>query len=528
MSWSNANLLANQLHDALIDFDWLATNEIVVKLIQSIRVGSEPFPADSARRMLNELRRKRRFSAMEQLAEALLLSGVSASRIERQFAQSLIDQGKFGAALFVLRHMLADPQTPFGEKAEALGLTGRLWKQWYLNPGPNPGMGAGPANDTCLRNAIGAYAEAWNTDRSQNYWQGINVCALVARAERHGIHVPGQPESKVIAAEVKQILSSLNDGNVSAFAVASALEVCVALNDYEGAVARLGEYVRCADADAFEIASTLRQFREVWELEELTPPGSAILPVLRSALLKREGGDVVFRPDQMQSDVKAASKLVKDTSFEAVLGQDGFQTLSWYKLGLDRCASVARIETKAGKPFGTGWLIKGEDIRESLRGATLLITNKHVLSPARDGARYPIPGTTATAMLPGESIANFQVLETRIPILGEAVWTSDDFVLDATIVRLESVPAAVKPLELEPVAVTMQKPPSRVYVIGHPGRRDLEFSMQDNLMLACDDKLVHYRAPTESGSSGSPVFEDQNWQVIALHHGGGPATRKLD
>ncbi len=32
---------------------------------------------------------------------------------------------------------------------------------------------------------------------------------------------------------------------------------------------------------------------------------------------------------------------------------------------------------------------------------------------------------------------------------------------------------------------------------------------------------VHYRAPTEGGNSGSPVFESEAWQVIALHHKGG-------
>ena len=32
---------------------------------------------------------------------------------------------------------------------------------------------------------------------------------------------------------------------------------------------------------------------------------------------------------------------------------------------------------------------------------------------------------------------------------------------------------------------------------------------------------VHYRAPTEGGSSGSPVFNALMWEVIALHHMGG-------
>ena len=32
---------------------------------------------------------------------------------------------------------------------------------------------------------------------------------------------------------------------------------------------------------------------------------------------------------------------------------------------------------------------------------------------------------------------------------------------------------------------------------------------------------VHYFAPTEGGNSGSPVFDDSGWRVIALHHSGG-------
>jgi V8-like Glu-specific endopeptidase len=69
-------------------------------------------------------------------------------------------------------------------------------------------------------------------------------------------------------------------------------------------------------------------------------------------------------------------------------------------------------------------------------------------------------------------------------------------------------------------------------VIGHPGGRDLAFSFLDNELLdhegppagkpqIPDVRRLHYRAPTEGGSSGSPVFNARLWEVIALHHKGG-------
>jgi V8-like Glu-specific endopeptidase len=56
--------------------------------------------------------------------------------------------------------------------------------------------------------------------------------------------------------------------------------------------------------------------------------------------------------------------------------------------------------------------------------------------------------------------------------------------------------------------------------MGHPGGRDLEFSLPDNKLLECNDRVLRYRAPTKPGSSGSPVFEDNAWEVIGLHHAG--------
>ena len=46
-------------------------------------------------------------------------------------------------------------------------------------------------------------------------------------------------------------------------------------------------------------------------------------------------------------------------------------------------------------------------------------------------------------------------------------------------------------------------------------------------MLDHNETHLHYRAPTEGGSSGSPVFEEQ-WKLIGLHHAGGSTMPRLN
>jgi V8-like Glu-specific endopeptidase len=49
----------------------------------------------------------------------------------------------------------------------------------------------------------------------------------------------------------------------------------------------------------------------------------------------------------------------------------------------------------------------------------------------------------------------------------------------------------------------------RVYVIGHPGGRELAVSLYDNSLAEYSQQYVRYRSPTEGGNSGSPVFDRQ-------------------
>jgi V8-like Glu-specific endopeptidase len=68
---------------------------------------------------------------------------------------------------------------------------------------------------------------------------------------------------------------------------------------------------------------------------------------------------------------------------------------------------------------------------------------------------------------------------------------------------------------------------ARVYVIGHPRGGTLSISLQDNLLLDHESPRIHYRTPTEGGSSGGPVFNRQ-WDLIGLHHAGSAKMQMLN
>jgi endonuclease G len=64
-------------------------------------------------------------------------------------------------------------------------------------------------------------------------------------------------------------------------------------------------------------------------------------------------------------------------------------------------------------------------------------------------------------------------------------------------------------------------------IVQHPDGRYKEVVLRENRLAARLDLVLHYVADTEPGSSGSPVFNNE-WEVIALHHWGGPWRQSAD
>ena len=324
-----------------------------------------------------------------------------------------------------------------------------------------------------------------------------------------------RPDALRLAADILAQLQATEPRKASVWHRATAIEACVALGRLDDALTWLDWYSNDASADAFEFGSTLRQLRQVWQLTPERAPGSHLLPVLHAALLRREGGRVEFA-------AQSVSVQHERLGLEAVLGDTRFVPLQWYRTGLQRCDAVARVEDQWEQPRGSAFLVRGEDLIPALAGKVVLLTNAHVVSDD------PAVQATTSSLAPNRARVRFESRERedakRTYGVKSLVWTSPPGQLDATVLELECAIPCDPPY---PLAVAPPRPNAdRVYVIGHPKGRGLSLSLQDNRVVDVREPKIHYRAPTEPGSSGSPVF-NQHWELVAVHHAGGKSMPSL-
>jgi hypothetical protein len=209
---------------------------------------------------------------------------------------------------------------------------------------------------------------------------------------------------------------------------------------------------------------------------------------------------------------------------------------------------VCRIEISVqggGTVFGTGFLVADD----------LVMTNFHVVQPvvAAEGDDNSYKGPRATAadvvcrfdykVLAGGATSagsTFKLAkEWRVALSPNSSTfeqpTADQ--LDLAIIRLAQ-PVGTLAVGNKPAAPGDPRgwialpaadvhpefnPHSPLFIIQHPKAEPLKLALEFDAILSIDQgrTRVRYTTNTEPGSSGSPCF-DQNWNLIALHHGGDP------
>jgi hypothetical protein len=341
--------------------------------------------------------------------------------------------------------------------------------------------------------------------------------ALLALAQRQGLTAAQIADPKALAERIVKNLQVKRER--TRFDEATLAEALVALGRYDEAAACLQKYVWHPDTSAFSLGSTLRQFEQVWELDTPGHPGQSLLTMLRARLVEVEQGAVTLPPGQVREAMQKAGTPA-GLHLEKVFGKDHFVTLENYRKGLERCQCVARIGRELSRGDGTGFLLRGSDLSAKLSADPVLVTNCHVIDPAGKGEGFR----------PDEVVISFHALDgvaaDQAFTVKQVLWSSPPSQLDATIVTLDGPVPLAAPY---PLAKALPLRGARVIVLGHPGGGTLSFSIADNELLDYEDAgfKLHYRTPTEGGSSGSPVF-NQEWRLIGLHHAGGDALPKLN
>ncbi|MBO3273143.1 serine protease [Hymenobacter defluvii] len=514
--------LVGILDDLLQKFDNSAClalcNEFIAWLYQS----NDSFPASEAAQVMQLLRNKRQFALMLKVGDALLQTGRASHRVHRQYAQALIDEGRLTAAIAVLTDLLrnigndGEPAAAAArESAEARGLLGRAHKQLYINAKSSHNQQV----QQHLRQAIEAYLAVYRAAPAKNDWHGINVVALTRRAERDGVTLGETIDvAQLASALLAAVMAKEEEEAATVYDFAIAAEANIALGQPAEALYWIERYVRQPQADAFELASTLRQLTEVWQLEQATGDEKLLLPILQAKLLERQGGQLELPFTTLQQ--QKYDELNTMGTYEKVFGADTYSTYKWYTKGAARCLAVARIGQEADRGIGTGFLVQGSDLHPILAGEILLLTNAHVLTD---------DPSVREALRSDEACITFEVLgRDDMYKVGELVWSSPPAQLDTTVVRfapedqaqLQQLLENIDPYPLAKRLPLREGSQQRVYIIGHPAGGALCLSLQDNLLLDHQEPLIHYRTPTVGGSSGSPVF-NQQWELIGIHHKGG-------
>jgi V8-like Glu-specific endopeptidase len=487
------------------------------------------FGPRKARTVLSLLRRRRYFGEMCRAGEAFVSNATADARVRRLYAQALIDTGDFSRARNLLDEVVQDPASSPAEIAEASGLIGRTFKQMYVDH-PDASLGE---RRSLVGSAIEAYHRIYRVDREQYLWHGVNVVALLARAQRDGVPVPIDDEYRTLAKGLLHAVEAREEDSLATiFDYATAMEASVALDDAEAALAWAEKYVRIGltgPADQFEFGSTLRQIQEVWDPAPDHFAARSIVPLLQSALL-----DVAVRGTEGGSaslPTRGISQLHTDENFsrlERVFGPDAYMRIKWLQMALDRCRNIGLVTQRDGRGVGTGFVVNGRSLSERLDDDWYFLTNSHVVTDDEKVlTRAPVD---RRPLKPAEAFITFELLFESEPreyrVEPEVVWTSPPEALDATLLRLNE--PFYDNVECYPVNQELPDPNAkpRIYIAGHPGGRSLTVSLHDNHLLEFDERLIRYRTPTDPGSSGSPVFNDQ-WELVGLHHAGSEKKESL-
>jgi hypothetical protein len=210
----------------------------------------------------------------------------------------------------------------------------------------------------------------------------------------------------------------------------------------------------------------------------------------------------------------------------AVFGSALSRPNHWLKTGLTQARRVGRVdvrEIQAGA-VGSGFLVEGSLFGQAFQGLPLFLTCRHVIE-----AKGPSLSSASEMTILFEGMFDDASLSVTAKCHHVLIDSPTDR-LNYALLLLDRWPGMVPDLLLAP---RLPEPGTKVFVISYPWGRGLAIALDDNQVVAREfadtaasphgpvqEHRFFYRAPTEPGSSGGPVF-NENWELVAIHTGRG-------
>ncbi len=204
-------------------------------------------------------------------------------------------------------------------------------------------------------------------------------------------------------------------------------------------------------------------------------------------------------------------------SYERIIRGNELQDVNYLIRGTRAARAVGRIAIRerngrlAG--YGTGFLISDR----------IVLTNNHVLQSAdwavrsevefeyeRDEAGTPMPGVKFS-LDPGTLFFTHEQLDFSVVAVSPRAVNAERDLREFGYLSL--IGGTGKAVEGEWLTI-----------IQHPGGELKQLCVRENQLLEKSADVLWYSTDTVSGSSGSPVFNN-DWLVVALHHSGVPEMK---
>ncbi|EPX85131.1 S1 family peptidase [Salipiger mucosus] len=510
--------------EAVRRFGPASIDVLLDRIAEAEEEGARASP-DAVASLMKTCRSRRGFAQMRELAE--IFAALDDPRIWLFQCQARIDMGDLRLAVHRLHRLLHLVGRDRKLTSEVLGLLGRAQKQEFVL---RSAAGDAEAAEVALRAAMHHYAEGYAHDPA---WHGANLAALAWRAEREGFAL--DDSAAAIGARLVADMEALADP--SAWDVAARAQGHMAQGDWrQGRLDYTDYFYRLEEAEgqpaAFHIYGDLRQLSEIWLGDGPGGEGPAkILDTLRKAMATTalpgcDDSDVSDFLSAMQTPGVDQAEAFEE--LQAIVARGELIPVQEMCAIVENRDAVARIADVSGAPRGTGFLLDGAPFGTP-GGQPVFVTNNHVLASEPTMSAQRAPEDLRVHFLSWDAAPNAGFTIDRV--LAESPVRHADGTPghDITIALLKDLPPSAHAARLKVPAEHFLRPTAgggplgRVHPVGHPMGGELSLSLAGNELV--DHELykgdrgvrrLHYKANTQEGSSGSPVF-GTGGHVVGVH-----------